>query len=77
MKIAKNCIGVNPDNTVFDLFSDDYLRVIPVELTPEQARKLAARKGVEQVSYYTVWLHSDEPLKRGVWATEVKSVKEL
>ena len=77
MKIAKNCLGKTKDTTVYCLFNDSLSKVFDIELTVPQAKKLAARKDVEVLSWMQVLSGSDEKQKLGIHAQEVKSVKEL
>lgn len=75
---SPNSVGLNPDNTVYTMFSADWKRSLDVELTPPQLKKLRTKKKrVAIVSWMEVLTNSDEKRKTGVYATDVSSIKEL
>lgn len=75
---SANCIGLDPANTVFTMFSADWKRSLDVELTKPQLQKLKTKKKrVCIVSWMEILTNSNEHTKTGVYATDVKSIKEL
>lgn len=75
---SPNSVGLNPDNTVYTMFSADWKRSLDVEFTQGQLKKLKTKKKrVHIVSWMEVLSNSQERSKTGIYATDVTTVKEL
>lgn len=75
---SANSVGLDPDNTVYTLFSEDWKRCLDVELSDTQFKKLKTKKKrVQIVSWMQVLTNSDTARKTGAYATDVVSIKEL
>lgn len=76
--ITKSTHGKSPDTLVYCIWNHNWKLVHEVELTPDRAKEIARKKSkITAVSWMQVLSQSDETMRTGIYAAEVKTMKEL